>query len=99
MKTLEEIYREVIASEQLKTEFTAAVKAGTVDTFLTAHGCDATSAEATTFLKERQAREGELAEQELDAVAGGGCSDEDDGPVSVTSSAKMPVASIVNICS
>lgn len=98
MKTLEEIYREVIASEQLKTEFAAAVKAGTVDTFLTAHGCDATSAEATTFLKERQAREGELAEQELDAVAGGGCSDED-GPVSVTSSAKMPVASIVNICS
>ena len=65
MKTLEEIYREVIASEQLKTEFAAAVKAGTVGAFLTAHGCDATSAEATTFLKERQAREGELADRSL----------------------------------
>lgn len=98
MKSLKELYTEVIASEELKTAFAAALKTGSLDAFLKANGCDATSTEAATFIKERQAREVELAEQELDAVAGGGCSD-DDRAVSQTACAKMPVASIVNICS
>lgn len=99
MKTLDNFYAEVLASNGLKSEFVAAVKAGKVADFLKAHGCEATEAELEGFLKARQSAEGELSDDELDVVAGG-CGDtleEAKESTSVPPSALL-VATIMNIC-
>lgn len=74
MKSLEELYKEVMGSDELKAAFVAAVKENKVAEFLKAQGCEATEAETAEFLKTRQSAEGELDESELDMVSGGGCS-------------------------
>ena len=60
--------------EELKAAFVAAVKEKKIAEFLKAQGCEATEAEVTEFLKAKQDAEGEIADEELDAVAGG-CND------------------------
>ena len=74
MKTLQELYKEVIASEELKKEFMEASKdeknaQKNVEEFLKKHGCDATYDDLQAFFKEKNA--GELSEDEVEAVAGG----------------------------
>ncbi len=99
MKTIEELYDEVLASEELKAGFTAAAKEKRLADFLKAHGCEATEAEVVEFLKARQSAEGELSDDELDVVAGG-CGDtleEAKESTSVPPSALL-VATIMNIC-
>ena len=70
MKTLQELYNEIIGSEELKAAFAEAAKGGKVAEFLKAHGCEATTEELTAFLKSQT---GELSDEELDNAAGGGC--------------------------
>ena len=53
MKTLQELYNEVIASEELKKEYFQAVSDKKVGTFMKAHGCEATAEEFKTFLVEQ----------------------------------------------
>lgn len=72
MKTLQELYREIISSEELKAAFAEAAKDGKAAEFLKAHGCEATTEELTAFLKTRS--NGEISDEELDSVAGG-CND------------------------
>lgn len=74
MKTLQELYKEVIASEELKKEFMDAAKdeengQKKVEEFLKKHECDASFEELQKFFKEKS--EDELSEEELTAVAGG----------------------------
>ena len=74
MKTLQELYKEVIASEELKNEFMEAAgdeKEGRkkVDEFMKKYDCDATFEDVKGFLEGKN--EGELGEDELEAVAGG----------------------------
>ena len=69
MKTLQELYNEIIGSEELKAAFAEAAKGGKVAEFLKAHGCEATPEELTAFLKSQKS--GELPDEELDNVAGG----------------------------
>ncbi len=71
MKTLQELYTEIIGSEELKKAFSEAAKDGKVTDFLMAHGCEATVEEIKVFLKEKSSQP--LSEEELDSVAGGGC--------------------------
>ena len=71
MKTLQDLYNEVITNDELKTEFMEAAKDGRTMGFLKAHGCEATEEELAVFLKERTM--GELSDDELDNAAGGGC--------------------------
>ena len=71
MKTLQELYNEIIASEKMKTAFAEAAKGGKALDFLKAQGCDVTEEELTVFLKSKT---GELSDEELDNVAGGKCS-------------------------
>ena len=68
MKTLQELYKEIIASEELKAAFTEAAKGGKVTEFLKTQGVEATVEEVTAFLKSQT---GELSDEELDSVAGG----------------------------
>ena len=74
MKTLQEIYSEVLKSEELKKAFSEAVQSKTVEDFLKSHGCEASMEDVAAFLKEQQAKSGEVADDELDNVAGG-CND------------------------
>ena len=81
MKTLQEIYSELLKSEELKKAFSEAVQNKTVEDFLKSPGCDASMEDVAAFLKEQQAKTGELADSELDNVAGG-CND-DEAAISV----------------
>ncbi len=73
MKSLENLYKEVIADETEKKEYVDAVVNGKIGEFLTEHGCSATVNEARLFME--GIRHTELTDDELDNVAGGGCSD------------------------
>ena len=74
MATLEEIYQQVTASDDEKAALAEAAKTPEgLQAFLSERGCDATPEEVAEFLKAQAAggAEGELADEELDAVAGG----------------------------
>lgn len=71
MKTMEELYQEVLGSDELKNAFAQAVSEGRIEEFLKENGCEASPEEVKAFLQEKQAKEGELSEAELDAVSGG----------------------------
>ena len=73
MKTLQEVYEEVKASDDLKKSLAESVKAGKVTEFLKAHDCDATVEELKEFVAEKAAKDRpiELSEDELEMVAGG----------------------------
>ena len=71
MKTIQELYSEVLKSEEMKKAFSEAVQNKTIENFLKSHGCEASMEDVAAFLKEQQAKSGELADNELDNVAGG----------------------------
>ena len=71
MKTLETLYQEVLADEKLKKGFFDAMKENREEEFLRANGCEAEAAEIGDFLLKTYEKQGELADEELDSVAGG----------------------------
>ena len=75
MKTLEELYSEIMKSEELNKAFDEALMDNKAREFLKAHGCEAGMEEFAAFLRER-GRPGkavELADEALDNVTGGVC--------------------------
>ena len=70
MKTLEELYNEVIANDELKKEF-CALKPEEVENFAEKHGCKTTLDEMKAFLSEKSTKSGELSDDEIEKVAGG----------------------------
>ena len=71
MKTLQELYTEVIASDALKAEFLALKTPEDIVAFAAKHGCEATLDDIKAFFQEKQNAEGELSEDDLEQVAGG----------------------------
>ena len=71
MKTLEDLYKEVMASDELKAAFAQAAKDKKVADFLKAQGCDATEDEFKAFLVEKAESDKALSEEDLENVAGG----------------------------
>ncbi len=77
MKTLEQLYEEIKASEALKKEFAAAIAKqdkAAVLAFASENGCEASEEEIRGFLKEKMAEgviSSELTDEELEGVAGG----------------------------
>ena len=69
MKSLQVLYKEIIANEELKKAFLEAAKAGKTEDFIKTHGCEATTEELAAFLKDQS--RGEISDEELDNVAGG----------------------------
>ena len=69
--TIEALYKEIIASDELKSAFVEVAKAQKLGDFLKAQGCEAAGAEVVDFLKSLRKGEGELADDGLSAVAGG----------------------------
>lgn len=73
MKTLQELYDEIIASDELKKEFAESIKTKE-DTaaFLKKQECSATVDELIEFIKEKMPENPQkMSEEELAAVAGG----------------------------
>ena len=74
MKTLKELYGEIMASYELKKEYFAAANDGKTAEFLKSHGCGATLDELNAFLSNpKELPQGEVCDDELDSVAGGTC--------------------------
>ena len=70
MKTLDELYREVMEDDALKSAYIEAAGSGRAEDFLKAHGCEVTAAELEEFMK-KGGKSGELSDDELDDVAAG----------------------------
>ncbi|MBR5088798.1 MAG: hypothetical protein IK093_05175 [Ruminiclostridium sp.] len=75
MKTLQELYNEIIKSDELKKQFTEAAKNDTIVDFAKANGVETTLDEIKAFLEEKQKKDAELDPAELENAAGGGCGD------------------------
>ncbi len=71
MKTLNELYAEVLAKDRLKAEFLALKEPEDVVAFAAKYGCDATVDDIKTFFEEKQNLSGELSEEDLEQVVGG----------------------------
>ena len=69
MKTIEEMYNEINASEELKKAVSAIKDKEAFADFLKEHGCDASVDEFEKFVKSQ--REGEIEDDAAEAVAGG----------------------------
>ena len=70
MKNVEELYREVLASEALKKEFLA-LRPEEVEGIAAKYGCEAKPDEIKAFFEAKRNEPGELSDAELDQVAGG----------------------------
>ena len=73
MKTLQDLFEEVMGDDDEKRAFVAAVKADDVEGFLKQHDCDASKEELEEFLESKSAKDEpmELSAEELEKVAGG----------------------------
>ena len=74
MKTLQQLYTEVMSSDEQKKAYLKAAKGGKVAEFLKAYGCEATAEEIKAFLQEKADQE--LPDEELDNAAGGTCNEQ-----------------------
>ena len=70
MKTMQDLYKEIINSDEQRKAFMEAAKSDKALEFIKAHGCEATEEELKAFLSKQS---GELSDEELDNAAGGGC--------------------------
>ena len=70
MKTIEELYKEVLASEELKKEFLS-LKPEEVESFAAKYGCKASLDEIKAFFEAKKSQTGALSDDELDQIAGG----------------------------
>ena len=51
MKTIQELYKEIVDNEQMRKELLEAFQNGKVEEWAKAHGCNASMAEITAFAK------------------------------------------------
>ena len=70
MKTIDELYREVMTSEDLKKELLS-LKPEEVEGFAAKHGCEAGLDEIRAFLEARQNVTGTISDDEMAQVSGG----------------------------
>ncbi len=71
MKSLQELYSEIIGSDEVKKAYLDAAKGGKIAEFLKDQGCEATEEDIKAFLKGKADQP--LSDAELDSVAGGAC--------------------------
>ena len=98
MKTLQELYNEIMANDELKKGFAAAAQSkDTLVAFAKEHGVETTMDEITVFLEASKAQEEELAPEEMENAAGGACSDKT-LIETLTSTISFGVACVVEVC-
>ena len=72
MKTIEQFYNEIIASEELKEKLAAVSSAQKLDEFLKENEVEGTKEEFMEYVVKKAKTSGELTDEQLEAVAGGG---------------------------
>ena len=73
MKTLNELYTEVLADDELKRAIARATKENRLVEFVKEQGVDTTADEIKAFLEAKSNEEKELSAEELENAAGGAC--------------------------
>ena len=73
MKTIQELYSEIMGSQELKAQFIEASSTGKQAEFLKEHDCEATAEEVLAFLEAKQNEDAPLFVDELENAAGGAC--------------------------
>jgi len=72
MKKIEELYNEVMVSDELKKEFLEAFQSQeATEAILKKYDCDATFEDFQAFLKEKQEEQELISEEDIKAIAGG----------------------------
>ena len=73
MKTVQDLYGEIVASDGLEEDIRRGEKEDKLQDFLKAHGCEATEEEVKEYIETKAAEDTpiELSEDELKNVAGG----------------------------
>lgn len=73
MKTLQELYGEIIADDEQKRAFVEAMEAGNVEDFLRRRDCSATEDEVREFLEAKAAEDDpvQLTDDQLEEISGG----------------------------
>lgn len=84
MKTIQELYTEVMENAELKAAIIEAAKAEKLEAFLKEHGCEATADEVAEFLKAKTEEDAPLSMDELENSAGGKCNEQTGGEVALS---------------
>ena len=71
MKTLQEFFKEISTSDELKKAFIEAGNNDKLNDFLKEHDCDATKEEVVAFLTEKAGEDKPLSIDQLEQAAGG----------------------------
>ena len=98
MKTLQELYTEVMNSDALKTEFLALTTPEEIVAFAAKNGCTATMDEIQRFFEEKTTATGELSEEELEQVAGGKSTYNEDALLSMKARRTLKARRTVRPC-
>ena len=69
MKTIEELYKEINASEELQKAVSEIEDKAAMDDFLKMHGCEASAEEFAKYIASQY--EGEIEDDDAEAAAGG----------------------------
>ena len=75
MKTLNDLYSEIISDNAMKNAFAEAAKDNKIIEFAKERGVETTLDEIKAFLEEQASQEKELSPEELENAAGGACND------------------------
>lgn len=70
--TIEELFSKALADDELKKSLAEAVKSGTIAEWVASQGVEATEDELIAYMKATVMENGELTDEQLDKVAGGG---------------------------
>jgi len=98
MKTLQELYDEITANDELKKGFAAAAQSkDALVAFAREHGVETTPDEIKAFLEASKPQEKELAPEEMENAAGGACNDKT-LIETVTSTISAGIACVVEVC-
>ena len=73
LRTIQELYDEIMANGDLKARFIEAAKAGKQEAFLKEQGCEATMEEVAAFLKAKGREDAPLSLDQMENTAGGAC--------------------------
>lgn len=72
MKTMEQFYNEVMLNDELYESFLASVREEKADEFLKEHEVEGTLGEFERFFAKKLTECGELTDEQLEAISGGG---------------------------
>ncbi len=71
MKSLQELFDQIMASDDLKKQYSQSAKNGTLLDFVKSLGTETTLDEIKDFIKEKMSQDASLSLDDMEAVAGG----------------------------